>query len=78
MEGYSEIGLRARAKITSHVWALIHPVWQRCSSFPYEEYAQSSRLARQASQHPNMGCYSCANPKRRVATQVDRLKAEGF
>ena len=27
------------------------------------EYAQSSRLARQASQHPNRESYSCANPK---------------
>jgi len=26
---------RARARITSSVWASIHPVWQRCSSFPY-------------------------------------------
>ena len=55
---------RARARITSSVWASIHPVWRRCSSFPYEEYAQSSRLARRASQHPNRGSYSCANPHR--------------
>jgi len=55
--------LRVRARIPSPVWASIHPVWRRCSSFPYEEYAQSSRLARQASQHPNRGSYSCANPK---------------
>ncbi len=55
-------GLWVRARITSYVWASIHPVWRRCSSFPYEEYAQSSRLARQASQNPNMGSYSCANP----------------
>ncbi len=54
--------LRARAKITSPVWASIHPVWLRCSSFPYGEYAQSSRLARQVSQHPNRGSDSCANP----------------
>ena len=47
------VRVRARARITSPVWALIHPVWQRCSSFPYEEYVQSSRLARHASQHPN-------------------------
>ncbi len=55
--------LRVRARITSPVWASIHPVWPRCSSFPYEEYAQSSRLARQVSQHPDRGSYSCANPK---------------
>jgi len=28
-------GLRVCARITSPVWASIHPVWQRCSSFPY-------------------------------------------
>jgi hypothetical protein len=49
--------LRVRAKITSPVWVAIHPVWRRCSSFPYAEYAQSSRLARQAPQHPNRGSY---------------------
>ena len=38
--------LRVRARITSPVWASIHPVWRRGSSFPYAEYAQSSRLAR--------------------------------
>ncbi len=54
--------LRVCARIPSHVWASIHPVWRRCSSLPYEEYAQSSRLARQGPQHPNMGRYSCANP----------------
>ncbi len=26
---------KGRAKITSPVWASIHPVWRRCSSFPY-------------------------------------------
>ncbi len=30
--------------------------------FHTEEYAQSSRLARRVSQHPNRGRYSCANP----------------
>ncbi len=54
--------LRVRARTTSPVWMSIHPVWRRCSSFPYEEYAQSSRLAKQASHHPNRGSCSCANP----------------
>ena len=54
--------LRVRARIPSPVWASIHPVWRRCSSFPYEEYAQSSHLARQVSQHPTRRRYSCANP----------------
>ncbi len=54
--------LRVRARITSPVWTSIHPVWRRCSSFSYEESAQSSRLARQASHHPHRGSYSCANP----------------
>jgi hypothetical protein len=54
--------LRVRARITSPVWTPIHPVWRRCSSVSYEEYAQSSRLARQASHHPNRGSYPCANP----------------
>ena len=57
---------RARERIPSPIWASIHPVWRRCSSFQYEEYAQSSRLARQASQHPNRGRYSCANPYRQA------------
>ena len=43
--------LVVRARITSPVWASIHPVWRRGSSFPYEEYAQFSRLARQVAQH---------------------------
>ncbi len=55
--------LKVRARITSPVWASIHSVLRRCSSFPYEEYAQPSRLARLASQHPNRGSYFCANPK---------------
>jgi hypothetical protein len=54
--------LRVRARTTSPVWMSVHPVWRRCSSFPYEEYAQSSRLASQASHHPNRGSCSCANP----------------
>ncbi len=54
--------IRARARIPSPVWASIHPVWRRGSSFPYEEYAQFSRLARQVAQHLNMGSYFCANP----------------
>ena len=28
---------RARVRITSPIWASIHPVWRRCSSFPYRE-----------------------------------------
>ena len=67
---------RARARITSHVWASIHPVWRRCSSFPYEEYAQSSRLARQASQHPNRESYSCANPYRILSGLVKKANIE--
>ncbi len=67
---------RARARITSHVWASIHPVWRRCSSFPYEEYAQSSRLARHASQHPNRGSYSCANPFRILPGLVKKANIE--
>ena len=37
--------LRARAKITTHSWTPIHPVWLRCSSVIYLDIIHFSRLA---------------------------------
>jgi hypothetical protein len=43
--------LRARAKITSHFYAPMHPVWLRCESLTYLDMPALSRLARRAPQH---------------------------
>ena len=32
----------------------IHPVWHRCSSLKYYQYARFSRLARRVSKHPSV------------------------
>ena len=55
--------LRARAKITTHSWTPIHPVWLRCSSVIYLDIIHFSRLARRAPRRPRMGIYSCPDPK---------------
>ncbi len=62
LRGVSSVCPKGSRKNNFPCLASIHPVWRRCSSFPYEKYAQPSRLARQVLQHPNMGSYSCANP----------------
>ncbi|MGD9224455.1 MAG: hypothetical protein PVH22_14465, partial [Desulfobacteraceae bacterium] len=54
--------LRARAKITSHLQAPMHPAWLRCESSKYLDMPSLSRLARRAPQHLKMKIYFCANP----------------
>ncbi len=54
--------LRARAKITTHSWTPMHPVWLRCSSVIYPDIIHFSRLARRAPRRPRMGIYSCPSP----------------
>ncbi|MGD8835869.1 MAG: transcriptional repressor [Desulfobacteraceae bacterium] len=46
--------LRARAKITSHLQAPMHPAWLRCESSKYLDMPSLSRLARRAPQHLKM------------------------
>jgi hypothetical protein len=46
--------LRARAKITSHFKAPMHPAWLRCESLKYLDITALSRLAKQAPQHLKM------------------------
>jgi len=40
----------------------MHPAWLRCETSEYVHIPASSRLARRAPRHPNLGTYSCATP----------------
>jgi hypothetical protein len=53
-DGVLSYALRARAKITSHFKAPMHPAWLRCESLKYLDIPALSRLARQAPQHLKM------------------------
>jgi hypothetical protein len=50
----SDLPLRARAKITSHFKAPMHPAWLPCESLKYLDSPALSRLARQAPQQLKM------------------------
>ena len=65
-KGPMDVG--ARARITTHSWTPMHPVWRRCSSLTYPDMSPSSRLARRASRLPRADTYSCPDPNCRRAT----------
>ena len=61
-ELFRGLQLRTRAKITTHSWTPIHPVWLRCSSVIYLDIIHFSHLAIRAPRRPRMGIYSCPDP----------------